>query len=689
MSRHLLFALVAVFCVSLSSCTSLPSHEAIGGGQRLAQDDSSGTTPAEEMRGSTDGKGGQQNPWPGEQYGPRTFNSELALRVFAKVMEGGEQRKKELGKTPAEESIEIPKCVCWGIKPQGDAGKVDWEALAQEVCHKDIPGLAAPEDTKDKHLSYLADMKTLRVLDLSGTGVTDEGLTHLKGLRNLQELDLDDTAVPGAAALYFERALAKEDPEAQGFVGNLYRIGAFLEQDKTKAATWYRKAAEQGDFSAQSTLGHMYREGEGVEQDYRKAVTWYRKAAEQSDTEAQYDLGAMPREGKGGQQDARKALKRLRKGVKQRRTKIKAGAAYKLGIMYDGGKGVEQNASRAAKWFRKAAQQGDADAQYNLGIMYHEGEGVEQDYDKAIKWWRRAAEQGVANAQYNLGVVYQHGTGVPQSDSNALEWFSRAVKSALAEDDREQAFTCYDRMREVAPDHPLTKRVYEKLYGEGETTGPAGKTASPETAQGTGWAVESGLVVTANHLLDDASKVRLIAPDGSESRATVATRDRANDLALLKPEDPSILGKALPVAEGDIDSGEKVAAVGYPYPDIMGKSVKITSGIVNSTRGPQDDPRLFQTSCSLQSGSSGGPLLTMKGQVAGVAVGKLDAVEVFEATGELPGDVGYAIKTAYLRPLLSERGQERVPVIEGQRLENLQELAEAAKQAVVRVIVEK
>ena len=54
-----------------------------------------------------------------------------------------------------------------------------------------------------------------------------------------------------------------------------------------------KKLAEMGRADAQNRLGDMYRKGEGVRQDKAEAVTWYRKAAEQGNAPAQYNLGYM------------------------------------------------------------------------------------------------------------------------------------------------------------------------------------------------------------------------------------------------------------------------------------------------------------------------------------------------------------------------------------------------------------
>ena len=68
---------------------------------------------------------------------------------------------------------------------------------------------------------------------------------------------------------------------AQYNLGQMYRKGEGIAEDKREAVRWYQKAAEQGKAKAQYNLGWMYRKGEGVAEDKREAVRWYQKAAEQ------------------------------------------------------------------------------------------------------------------------------------------------------------------------------------------------------------------------------------------------------------------------------------------------------------------------------------------------------------------------------------------------------------------------
>ncbi len=173
-----------------------------------------------------------------------------------------------------------------------------------------------------------------------------------------------------------------------------------------------------------------------------------------------------------------------------------------------------------------------------------------------------------------------------------------------------------------------------------------------KTICGTGWPTSSGYVVTNYHVVHDNKDVLLIRQDGVEIPATVAVRDRANDLALLRPTNLDKLPPALPLATVPVGAGASVFTIGYPYPDIMGVKSRLTDGVVSAIFGVRDDPRYLQISVPLHPGNSGGPLLNMNGEIVGVVTSKLSALVMLKVTGDLPENVSYALKIPYVKVLL-------------------------------------
>lgn len=135
---------------------------------------------------------------------------------------------------------------------------------------------------------------------------------------------------------------------------------------------------------------------------------------------------------------------------------------------------------------------------------------------------------------------------------------------------------------------------------------------------GSGFIIEKdGYIVTNNHVVENADKIKVILKDQKEFDAEIVGRDEKTDLALIKINS----GNDLPVVKiGDSDAlkvGQWVLAIGSPF----GLEQTITAGIVSAKgrvigSGPYDD--FIQTDASINPGNSGGPLVNMNGEVVGI-----------------------------------------------------------------------
>ena len=135
---------------------------------------------------------------------------------------------------------------------------------------------------------------------------------------------------------------------------------------------------------------------------------------------------------------------------------------------------------------------------------------------------------------------------------------------------------------------------------------------------GSGFVIDpDGLVVTNNHVVEDADEVTVTFADGETLPAEILGRDPKTDLALLKVT----AERKLPfVRFGDSDVlrvGDWVMAIGNPF----GLGGTVTAGIVSArdrdiNAGPYD--AFIQTDASINRGNSGGPLFNMDGEVMGV-----------------------------------------------------------------------
>jgi S1-C subfamily serine protease len=183
---------------------------------------------------------------------------------------------------------------------------------------------------------------------------------------------------------------------------------------------------------------------------------------------------------------------------------------------------------------------------------------------------------------------------------------------------------------------------------------------------GTGFFIsDDGLFVTAAHVVQGASEVKVLAQN-REYNAKTLFADSSLDIAVLHVEGARGVGSLSVVPSGPVRTGDAVFTLGFPQVQLQGAEAKFTDGSISSLSGIGGDPKFFQISVPVQPGNSGGPLLDASGNVVGIVVSRLDAIETLLATGSLPQNVNYALKSSFVLPLLeslpgvSERLQKPV-----------------------------
>ena len=137
-------------------------------------------------------------------------------------------------------------------------------------------------------------------------------------------------------------------------------------------------------------------------------------------------------------------------------------------------------------------------------------------------------------------------------------------------------------------------------------------------ALGSGFIIdEKGIVVTNNHVIQDADDIIVRVNGDQEFKAKVLGADPLMDIAVLQLETDE---KFIPVAFGDSDKariGDWVLAIGNPF----GLGGTVTAGIIsarNRSIGLSRYEDFIQTDASINSGNSGGPLFDMEGNVIGI-----------------------------------------------------------------------
>jgi S1-C subfamily serine protease len=139
-----------------------------------------------------------------------------------------------------------------------------------------------------------------------------------------------------------------------------------------------------------------------------------------------------------------------------------------------------------------------------------------------------------------------------------------------------------------------------------------------DEAMGSGIVVDAdGHILTNAHLVIGASTVTVVTSDGVETSARVEAIDEDVDLAVLtvKPPRPGLLRPAALGDSNSVRTGQFVLTVGYPY----GVRQSISFGIISAQGRAADKAETFlETDAAVHPGSSGGPLINLKGEVVGV-----------------------------------------------------------------------
>jgi TPR repeat protein len=424
---------------------------------------------------------------------------------------------------------------------------------------------------------------------------------------------------------------------------------AYERADYAEAVRWYRLAADQGYAYAEYNLGWMYDKGEGVPQNDAEAVRWYRLAADKGYAAAQSSLGWMYDKGEGVPQNDAEAVRWYRLAA----DKAHAYAEYNLGRMYEGGRGVPQNDAEAVRWYRLAADQGFAAAQSNLGLAFGNGwGGVPQNDAEAVRWYRLAADKGYAAAQSSLGVMYADGQGVPQNDVEAYKWWSLAAAQGDSSAAKNRDIVRRNMTpAQIAEGQRLAAAWKPNAAAVAEPSAAPNKAVVASAVESTGsgfFVTAAGHVLTNAHVVEDCRRVSLT--DGLA--LTVLDIDASSDLALLKTGGASTRTPLMLRQGRGVRLADSVVVAGFPLTGLLSSGLNVTTGAVSALAGPGDDRRLIQITAPVQPGNSGGPLLDSSGNVVGVVVSKLDALEVASITGDIPQNVNFAIALGTLQAFL-------------------------------------
>jgi Do/DeqQ family serine protease len=176
--------------------------------------------------------------------------------------------------------------------------------------------------------------------------------------------------------------------------------------------------------------------------------------------------------------------------------------------------------------------------------------------------------------------------------------------------------------------------IFRRFFGGGST----GPREQVQRSLGSGVMVDaSGLVVTNNHVIENADRIKVALADKREFDADLVLKDAHSDLAVLRIKDGHERFTAVDLGDSDaLQVGDLVLAIGNPF----GVGQTVTHGIVSAVARTQvgiaDYQFFIQTDAAINPGNSGGALVDLSGRLVGINTA------IFSRSGGSQG-IGFAI----------------------------------------------
>ncbi len=262
----------------------------------------------------------------------------------------------------------------------------------------------------------------------------------------------------GEAYKWYSKAADQKCLYAIANLGNLYRLGHGVKEDKDKAFSLYEEAAKKGLANAQQMIGFCYQDGCGVSKNEKMAFKWYKKAAESDCPMAYYSVAFCYESGTGVEKDGNAAAAWYEKAA----NKGNDWGIYGLGTCYRDGTGVAKDQKKAHALFSKAAGKGNCAAQYEIAREYENTNPTQ-----AFEWYMKAAKQDHSPSQVALSLCYLNGTGVARNFDTARYWMELAAKQGYQEA-KDKLSNWNKTIQEIRTQEENQKRAeeeYQRKYG--------------------------------------------------------------------------------------------------------------------------------------------------------------------------------------------------------------------------------
>ena len=143
--------------------------------------------------------------------------------------------------------------------------------------------------------------------------------------------------------------------------------------------------------------------------------------------------------------------------------------------------------------------------------------------------------------------------------------------------------------------------------------------------------VDSGIILTNLHVVNGMRRIQVTFSDGTEAEAEVVGQRPDQDLAVLQAKTlPDDIMPAVMRSTAGLKPGDEVVAVGFPFGIGPSASAGVISGLKRDYISPEGKrmlSNLIQFDAAVNPGNSGGPLVTLDGEVIGIVTGLLNPTE--------------------------------------------------------------
>jgi len=250
--------------------------------------------------------------------------------------------------------------------------------------------------------------------------------------------------------------------------------------------------------------------------------------------------------------------------------------------------------------------------------------------------WRRSWRTHVQRAGlFSVGIV---------AALLGLLLYARLFPPPVPLNQRDVDASIVSAMASATPPPAYSVGVYQVILPSLVYIQTEGKDEEGEEGVGVGSGVvvnENGDILTAYHVVADATEITAVFADGTHATAVIFNTDPQNDIAVLQPsQPPEIIVPAVLGSPSTMRVGDETYAVGNPLGLAASMSAGVISGFDRSVP-INDDIRLeglIQFDAAVNPGNSGGPLLNRAGQVIGIVTALANPNEQNTFTG-----IGFAV----------------------------------------------